>query len=83
MAERWYQDDDGATSLGRIGVAVGVAVGGFLAFAGGVLVIIEVLMQAKVTGGAALAGIGSGLIGTSLACKSWQRQAEAKIAVGQ
>ena len=79
---KWYVDDNNDISLGRIGVAVGIAIGGLLALAGGALAIYEVIVQPKILGGVALAGIGAGLIGTSLACKAWQRQAEARIATG-
>ncbi len=77
---KWFMDDDGDTSMMRIGAMVGVVVGGLMVLVGGALAIYEVLTQAKVQAGATIAGIGAGLITFVLGCKALQRGAEAKIA---
>lgn len=79
---KWYQDDSGDPSMMRIGAMIGLAVGGLAVLCGVALAIGEVVAQAKVVAGAAVAGIGAGLITTCLGMKALQRQAEAKIAGG-
>jgi hypothetical protein len=79
---KWYQDDDGDTSMMRIGAMIGIIVGGLSVLTGAVLAIYEVATQAKVTAGATVAGIGAGLVTAVLGMKALQRGAEAKIANG-
>jgi len=79
---KWYQDDAGDTSIGRIGFAVGVFTAGLVVFVGGGLAIVETLGKFGTANGVALAGIGSGMMVAAFGFKAWQRQAEAKIAIG-
>lgn len=82
MTLKWYMDDSGDTSMLRIGAMIGVLAGALVTLAGAALAVYEVITQAKVTAGATICGVGAGLIGTVLAMKALQRQAEAKIAGG-
>lgn len=79
---KWYQDDFGDTSLGRIVVAVGVALGMLIASLGSVLCAIETLKKIGTNNGFALAGAGIALISAAFALKGWQRASEVKIASG-
>ena len=77
---KWYQDDFGDTSLGRIVVAAGVALGILVTITGAVLLVWETVHKTGTNNGFALAGAGIGLISAAFALKGWQRQSEMKIA---
>ena len=79
---KWYQDDAGDTSIGRIGFAIGVIVAGLAVILGGGLAVVETLGKYGTANGVAIVGIGAGLMTTAFGFKAWQRQAEAKIATG-
>ena len=79
---KWYQDDDGDTSLGRIVVLMGVLLGILITLSGAALLVWETLTKAGTNNGFALAGAGIGLISAAFALKGWQRVSEAKIANG-
>lgn len=67
-----WQDDAGDFSMGRLVVFIGCMLGAALALAGAIL---AVFGQSS---GVALAGIGSGLFGTSTAVHGWQRASESR-----
>jgi len=82
MALKWYQDDDGDTSLMRIGALVAIIFGGIIIIAGLFTAIYEEIVNAKIVDGVALTGLGTALITGALGFKALQRASEAKIASG-
>lgn len=79
MALKWYQDDDGDTSMMRIAAMIGVLAGGLAVIVGAALACYEVLTSAKVQAGGTVATVGAGLIAAALGCKALQRAAEARM----